>query len=348
VRSGLILILLVASVSPGLADDGRTSRAHREIEQQLKEMVKLPAASVEIVFDGIDSSRYQLLEASFELDGESLPKKIPAGRAGGPTLLFAGDLLPGSHTVAARLVYEQAGGASIFDDGNGTKFRVPGKFIFSAQRGLFVRVHTRVEVDDGAELPKRLQLAGNADVDLRAQLEDGNLPAPPEKPKPAPLEKPKPAAPEETADSVSVAQPSSVAPEAPRSIQAPSRKRRHRDGNVKLARAEAAATGPRQAVDVSAVAKVAPEPTSADRRPMVATADAGAESPSARATPVETVAVAVASAPPMNSVASLPADAAQPEERSNIGGFTPLRLGIGLGVIALVAVLVFAVARRRS
>jgi hypothetical protein len=63
---------------------------------------------------------------------------------------------------------------------------------------------------------------------------------------------------------------------------------------------------------------------------------------------VEAVAVAVASAPPMNSVASLPADAAQPEERSNIGGFTPLRLGIGLGVIALVAVLVFAVARRRS
>ncbi len=334
-RSGLILILLVASASPGLADDGRASRARWEIEQQLKEMVKLPAASVEIVFDGIDSTRYQLLEASFELDGQSLPKNVPTGKSGGPTLLFAGDLLPGSHTVAARLVYEQAGGASIFDDGNGTKFKVPGKFIFSAQRGLFVRVHTRVEVDDGAELQKRLQLAGNADLDLRAQLEDGNLPAPPEKPKPA--------AREETADSVD--QPSSVAPETPRSIQAPSRKRRHREGKVRFARAEVAATGPRQAVEVGSVAKVAPERTSADRPPMVAPADAGAESLSARAAPVE-AAVAVASAPPMDAGASLVAEGAQSEERWNIGGFTPVRLGIGLGGMALIAVLVFALARR--
>lgn len=340
--SGLILILLVASGSPALADDGRTSRAHWEIEQQLKQMVKLPAASVEIVFDGIDSSRYQLLEASFELDGQSLPKKIPTGKAGGSTLLFAGDLLPGSHTVAARLVYEQAGAPSIFDDGNGTTFKVPGKFIFSAQRGLFVRVHTRVEVDDGAELQKRLQLAGNADVDLRAQLEDGNLPAPPEKPKPAAPEKPKLAARDETADSVG--QPSSVPPETPRSIQAPSWKRRHRVGKVRLARAEEAVTAPRQAVDVRSVAKVAPEPASTDRLSMVAIADAGAESPSARAIPVEPV--AVANAPPMNAGASLVAEGAQPDAQWSIGGFTPIRMGVGLGVMALIAVLVFALARR--
>ncbi|HME91534.1 MAG TPA: hypothetical protein VKE49_08925, partial [Myxococcaceae bacterium] len=180
-RSGLILILLVASSGPSFAEDERTGRARQEVEQQLKEMVKPSPASVEIVFDGIDSTRYQLLDASFDLDGQPLPKKVPSGKSAGPTVLFAGDLAPGSHTVMASLVYEQSAGAGMFNYGGGTKFKLPGKFIFTAQRGLLVRVHTRVEVDDGAELTKRLQLAGNVDVDLRGKLEDGALPPPPER-----------------------------------------------------------------------------------------------------------------------------------------------------------------------
>lgn len=329
-RGGLILILLVASSGPAFAEDARTGRARQEIEKQLKEMVKPSPASVEIVFDGIDSTRYQLLEASFDLDGESLTKKVPTGKAAGSTVLFTGDLPPGSHTVTARLVYEQAAAAGMFSYGSGTKFKVPGKFIFTAQRGLFVRVHTRVEVDDGAELQKRLQLAGNVDVDLRAKLEDGTLPPAPEslvQMQTAP-KKTKPS----RRNSRAKLEPLSTG-------ERPSGKRQRSEGKVKFAAAGADDTARvKQAAYLDSATASAPGPISADAGPG-AGSDAGAEPVDAGAPALDAGTATVAERPPPS--------APPPPQRAN-QEFTATDLAVGIGAIALVAILVFALTRRRG
>ena len=155
------------SVGPALADDP-DARAREELERALHEMVKLPPATVELVFDGIDSTRYKLLEGSFTLDDRPLP--LP----GGTHVLFSGEIQPGTHTLSTTLVYEAPSPTH-----GSIRYKVPGKFIFTAQRGVLMRVRARIEVDDGAEPSKRLQLLGQAETHLRAQLEE-TLPASPE------------------------------------------------------------------------------------------------------------------------------------------------------------------------
>jgi hypothetical protein len=172
---GRFALFLISVVGPALAAEDPAVHAREELEREMREMVQLPAASVEVVFDGIDSTRYKLLEASFALDDRSLAV------AAGAKILYAGELPPGKHTLTANFLYETPAPSS-----GSVKYRVPGKFIFTAQRGIFMRVRAHIEVDDGAEPSKRLQLVGNAEADLRAKLEDGLLP-PPRRPEP-PLE----------------------------------------------------------------------------------------------------------------------------------------------------------------
>ena len=170
-RAALIALLLIPFVGSAFAEDDRSKRVREELEHQLNEMVKLPAASVELVFDGIDSTRYTLLEASFALDDKPIPF-TPSTK-----VLYAGEVEPGKHTLIATFSYE----APAVNSGS-IKFKVPGKFIFTAQRGILMRVRARIEVDDGAEPTKRLHLVGNAETTLRAKLEDSLPPAPEAKP----------------------------------------------------------------------------------------------------------------------------------------------------------------------
>ena len=166
-RAALIALLLIPFVGSAFAEDDRSKRVRDELEHQLNEMVKLPAASVELVFDGIDSTRYKLLEASFVLDDKPIPF-TPSTK-----VLYAGEIEPGKHTLSATFSYE----APAVNSGS-IKFKVPGKFIFTAQRGILMRVRAHIEVDDGAEPTKRLHLVGNAETTLRAKLEDSLPPAP--------------------------------------------------------------------------------------------------------------------------------------------------------------------------
>jgi hypothetical protein len=153
-----------------LAEDP-DARAREELERALHEMVKLPPATVELVFDGIDSTRYKLLEGSFTLDDR--PLSLP----GGTHVLFSGEIQPGTHTLSTTLVYEAPSPTH-----GSIRYKVPGKFIFTAQRGVLMRVRARIEVDDGAEPSKRLQLLGQAETHLRAQLEETLPPSPEHKP----------------------------------------------------------------------------------------------------------------------------------------------------------------------
>ncbi len=176
---GRFALFLISVVTPALAAEDPAAHAREELEREMREMVQLPAASVEVVFDGIDSTRYKLLEATFALDDRSFALDDRSlAVAAGAKILYAGELPPGKHTLTANFLYEAPAPTS-----GSLKYRVPGKFIFTAQRGIFMRVRAHIEVDDGAEPAKRLQLIGHAEADLRAKLEDGLLP-PPRQPEP--------------------------------------------------------------------------------------------------------------------------------------------------------------------
>jgi hypothetical protein len=172
-------ILLTVFSTAAFGDSSRTEHARQQLDRQLEQMVKPPPASLEIIFDGIDSTRYTLLESSFALDGPPLPVKV-SGAEQRHTVLFSGEVTPGEHILMTRLVYEESARGGLFSYGSGIKFKVPGKFIITAQRGVALRVRARVEVDDGAEPSKRLELVGKVEADLRAKLEEG-MPPPPER-----------------------------------------------------------------------------------------------------------------------------------------------------------------------
>ena len=306
-----VALFLISIVGPALAAEDPTVHAREELEREMREMVQLPAASVEVVFDGIDSTRYKLLEASFALDDQSLPV------AAGAKVLYAGDLPPGKHTLSATLLYEAPAPSY-----GSVKYRVPGKFIFTAQRGIFMRVHARIEVDDGAEPSKRLQLIGNAETNLRAKLEDGVLPPPP-RPEP-PLE--------DKGAIRYVKAPSAVEPEADDEIL-PVRRRRERrqSSDAKLA------AYPRPSGEMPAAAEIAP---SRDREIPIPGGPPTAETPSpARADEGDAknsaAAVAAASLAP-DPVPSAPSTSSYPTLGTAWAGIA----GSALAMIALVVSLI--------
>jgi hypothetical protein len=174
------LILFGLPSAAAHADSSRAERARQQLERQVEQMVKPPPASLEVIFDGIDSTRYTFLEGSFAFDGAPLPAKI-SNADQKHTVLLNNEVTPGEHTLTARLVYEETTKGGLFSYGSGLKFKVPGKFIIKAQRGVALRVRAMVEVDDGAEPGKRLELIGKLEADLRTKLEEGIPPPPPER-----------------------------------------------------------------------------------------------------------------------------------------------------------------------
>ena len=138
--------------------------------------MKSPAPQIEIYFDGIDSSRYGLVEAEYTLDGKPLSApnlKAPEQKG---QLLFTGNVTPGNHSVTAKLVFLE-GGNKVFTYVKGTRFKLPGHWTLTAQRGLLLRLRTHVEVDDGQSDPKkRLELKAEVEPKMLAAVDDGSLP----------------------------------------------------------------------------------------------------------------------------------------------------------------------------
>jgi hypothetical protein len=318
-RLARIAPLLISFVGTALAEDDRTGRAREELERELQNMVKLPSATVEVVFDGIDSSRYKLLEASFALDEQPIPFTA------GTKLLYAGEVPPGKHTLNATLIYE----APAINHGS-IKYKVPGKFIFHAQRGIFMRLRARIEVDDGAEPSKRLQLVGNAETDLRAKLEDGVLP---------PVERKQP----EADDKGAIRYGKKVASAEPETEQDavstnPPPKRRI---GLPVASAQAASVHPVAFKRQTSVDHRNSAGTTVAARSGAAIdeekAGSGGQSSEGDARPPPEVA---ASAPPSAPLVPPPPAALPPNERMGTAG-------MALAALAPIALLVFAFMRRR-
>ncbi len=341
-RLAWIALLLVPFARAALAEDDRAGRVREALERELQEMVKLPSASVEIIFDGIGATRYTLLEASFALDDKPIPF------AAGNKVLYKGEVAPGRHILTATIVCE----APAVPSGM-VKYKVPGKFIFNAQRGVFMRVRARIAVDDGAEASKRLQLVGSAQTDLRAKLEDGVLPA--AEPPLDPNDKgairygkkvaPEPDAEEEArlmrrlrkkaSSAAKVAATSSdPAPIHPVSLKQPGdRRRAHRkSAAAAVAAKEEAVEAPSTQVGESAAAPIATEP--------VESADAGMAERSSEDAGFAPAPLAAAVTPPRTLPPVPP-----PPAKETVGARGMAMVGAALGFCAL---LVFLFARRRD
>lgn len=154
----------------GAAATEAEARARAEVERELQKMTRSPPPSLEIRFDGIDSGRYSLLEAEFALDGQPLPKKAMAQEKG--AVLFFNMVQPGDHVITATLVYQEPRKDDLFGS-PGLRFKLPGRFIITAQNGLVMRLRTKVRVNEAAADPKdRLALVATAEPMVVAALEE--------------------------------------------------------------------------------------------------------------------------------------------------------------------------------
>lgn len=180
-RAPLAALLLAAAAAPAPAG-GQTeaeAKARAELELQLKRMTRMPPPSLEIRFEGIDSSRYELVEATFALDGAPLKTQPPRGIGERRASLLLFDIVsPGEHVVTATLVYKEVTPDGFFSYG-GYKFTLPGRFTLTAQNGLVMVLRAWVEVNDGASDPRqRLELVASAEPRMVARMADDSGPAP--------------------------------------------------------------------------------------------------------------------------------------------------------------------------
>lgn len=177
-RAPLFLFIAAATALAGdKASD--EARARAELELQLKRMTRMPPPSLEIRFEGIDSGRYELTEATFALDGAPLKTQPPRGVGEKKAALLLFDIVsPGEHAVTASLTYREVVPDGFFSY-SGYKFTLPGRFTVTAQNGLVMVLRAWVEVNDGAKDPReRLELVASAEPRMVARMADDSGPAP--------------------------------------------------------------------------------------------------------------------------------------------------------------------------
>lgn len=169
-----------APAASASAATGAEARARAEVELQLQRMTRAPPPSLEIRFDGIESGPYELVEAELALDGQRLPAQPALGKGGGGgpgAVLFFGMVQPGEHVVTATLVYREPRQDDLFGS-SGLRFKLPGRFIITAQNGLVMRMRTWVQVNAAAADPRdRLALVATVEPMVVSALEETDEPS---------------------------------------------------------------------------------------------------------------------------------------------------------------------------
>src|SRR5262249_13092288 len=171
--SWLCFALPVAALA---AQPSGTRSAAEELDAELNAQVKIPGPELVIITDGPDPDRYALAEAAMTLDGRPLPGPVQPGLG---KRFYEGPISAGNHVITAEFVYRGGRtGAYPWSDSYG--FRVPGKVEFSAQRGLRLVVHLRVETHDDAEDARgKLAFRAALEPEMIAKVDDTPLPPPP-------------------------------------------------------------------------------------------------------------------------------------------------------------------------
>src|SRR3954466_7326255 len=91
-------VTVVAALCASLCAWGQS--AQEELERQLRDMVGKPPTKLLVEFEGLDQPNYKLDDASFVLDGSSLPTPALGPLNGeGKHLVFHGDVKPGKHRL---------------------------------------------------------------------------------------------------------------------------------------------------------------------------------------------------------------------------------------------------------
>ena len=137
-RLTFLLVLVPMAVAFAETDDER--RAREDLERQLKSMVGTPPTKIKVEFVGLDQPNYELLEATFELDGKPLPagdlKKL---NSEGDHLIFHGDVQPGEHRLESKLHYQNTTSLVVSEEG-GYKWRPGSNVAFKCESGVEVQV----------------------------------------------------------------------------------------------------------------------------------------------------------------------------------------------------------------
>jgi hypothetical protein len=358
-----LLVLALAPASAAFAETDQERQAREDLERQLKSMVGTPPTKIRVDFVGLDQPNYELLEATFELDGTRLPvsdlKKLSSD---GEHLIFHGDVRPGEHRLESKFHFHNTTSQVVSEEG-GYKWKKTSTVTFRAESGIEVQVKVTPELDLKAEIKNRIKITSPATVKMLAKLDDGTMPDPMERPKVAVAE-----VDAGTADAGVEVVKGETAAEKAAKLAAAKKKEKEDAAAAKLAAAEekkrlaeeakaarlaaaeekkrAAAEAAQAKKDAALAAKNGNAGTTAgtrvDAAPVVV--DAGvaiAEVDAGAPEPVDAGPVAVAVAPP--PAPKKPEPPPPPKEESGL----PMPVLILIGV-AVLGVILFLVARRKK
>jgi hypothetical protein len=185
-------------------EDLSVERTRREVDRLLLKGTSVAPATVELRFDTEASSQYELLQASFALDGRPLETSFPLGPLTSQSrILFFGIVEPGPHVFTAELLFRIAR-AGLFSYVEGYKLKVPGRVTLNAQRGLVLGLRAGVAMHDVSNLSKRLEFVAKSDLKMVTHSEDLAT-TEPETPADKPGACPKPEAPQVAPESAPAA-----------------------------------------------------------------------------------------------------------------------------------------------
>lgn len=174
--------LLACSLAATSRAETDRERAAREIDAQMKEMVKLPPATLRVQWEGVDSDKIAFDEARFELDDTRLSYgelDDLAARAKSGQPLYDGPIDEGKHALAVTLIVHRTH-VSLFEGLRRTTFKVSSVAGVPGQRGLAVTVKVKLHYDDAQKDPKkRLRLDTSVDPKMMVAVDDA---PPPERP----------------------------------------------------------------------------------------------------------------------------------------------------------------------
>ena len=356
------LVALVA-VSAGLAhaEDPEQRKAREELERQLQDMVGTNPARIRVDLVALDEPNFKLEEAAFELDGKGLLTPLPGAlEPEGTHQVYFADVKPGRHTLGVKLVYASTVSPVVSDEG-GYKWNLGGTLAWDFQAGIEVHVTLSAVRDARAKTIKdRIKLKSAAAPVMFARLDDGKMPEPPPKPKlevdagvlvaektPQELaaeEKKRKAEEAAEARKAAAEEKQQKAAEAAEARKAAAEEKKRKAQEATEAKKAAAEEKKRQAEEAAAekkrLAEEAAHPKAAEP------ADAGAAVAVAAAEPVD-----AGPAEPVKPVAEVkpqPPDAGPAAVASAPAEGGPPWIFIGAGALAVIAILLFVLARRRS
>lgn len=365
------LVALIA-VAAGLAraEEPAQRQAREELERQLQDMVGSNPARLRVDFAALDDPNYRLEEAAFELDGKGLLTPLAGAlEPEGTHQVYFADVKPGRHTLGVKLVYANSASPVVSDEG-GYKWNLGGTLAWNFQAGIEVHVTLSAARDAAAKAIKdRLKLTSAAAPVMFARLDDGKMPEVPKKlefdagvlvaeAKKTPqelAEEEKQRKAEEAAEAKRAAaeERKRKAEEAAEARRAAAEEKKRAAADAADARKAAAEEKKRKAQEAAEAKKAAAE----EKRRAEAEVAAAKLRPAEKAAPDAGAAVAVAAAEPADAGTPAEPVAEVTREAPDAGpaavaaapaaGGLPWIL-IAAGALVVIAILLFAIARRRS